>query len=165
MMSRHSAQQHTPAPSRPGGRRICGWTSTPSASTIPSVHQIAFNEISAAEVSTLPPLAALKLFAAFHVTPDVLSGAATAQPHEAYGVMEHEGKTIYRFRTQDYRIYFTVEDGRVIVQRVLHAGSLKDFLFRSSIVELDDEDRVLGRSRSFWNFIDEGVNAPLKESD
>ncbi len=129
------------------------------------MHQIAFNEISAAEVSTIPPLAALKLFAAFHVTEDVLKGAASADANAPYGMMEHEGKTVYRFRTQDYRLYFTVEDGRVIVQRVLHAGSLKDFLFRSSIVELDDEDRVLGRSRSFWNFIDEGVNAPLKEQD
>ncbi len=127
------------------------------------MHQIAFNEISAAEVSTIPPFAALKLFDAFRVTEDVLSGLATASSDAPFGVVEHEGKTIYRFRTQDYRIYFTVENGTVVVQRVLHANSLKDFLFRSSIVELDDEDRVLGRTRSFWNFIDEGVNAPRQE--
>ncbi len=127
------------------------------------VHQIAFNEISAAEVSTIPTLAALKLFSAFRVTEDVLSGAAKADADAPFGVVEHEGKTIYRFRTPDYRLYFTVENGTVVVQRVLHANSLKDFLFRSSIVELDDEDRVLGRSRSFWTFIDEGVNAPREE--
>ncbi len=129
------------------------------------VHQIAFNEISAAEVSTIPPLAALKLFAAFNVTEEVISGAAGASADSAFGMMEHEGKKIYRFRTPDYRIYFTVEHGTVVVQRVLHANSLKDFLFRSSIVELDDEDRVLGRTRSFWSFIDEGVNAPRKVED
>ncbi len=127
------------------------------------MHQIAFNEISAAEVSTIPPHAALKLFDAFRVTEDVIRNAATAEADAPFGVVEHEGKTIYRFRTPDYRIYFTVENGIVVVQRVLHANSLKDFLFRSSIVELDDEDRVLGRTRSFWNFIDEGVNAPRQQ--
>ncbi len=134
----------------------------PMAYNVP-VHQIAFNKISAAEVSTIPTLAALKLFSAFRVTEDVLSGAANAAADAPFALMEHEGKMIYRFRTQDYRIYFTVEHGTVVVQRVLHANSLKDFLFRSSIVELDDEDRVLGRTRSFWNFIDEGVNAPREE--
>ncbi len=127
------------------------------------MHQIVFNEISAAEVSTIPPLAALDLFDAFRVTEDDISGAADAAADAPFGVVEHEGKTIYRFRTQDYRIYFTVENRTVVVQRVLHANSLKDFLFRSSIVELDDEDRVLGRTRSFWKFIDEGVNAPRQE--
>ncbi len=127
------------------------------------MHQIAFNEISAAEISTIPPHAALKLFDAFRVTEADLRGIEHAPAGSPFGMVEHEGKTIYRFRTQDYRIYFTVEQGTVVVQRVLHANSLKDFLFRSSIVELDDEDRVLGRTRSFWKFIDEGVNAPRQE--
>ncbi len=127
------------------------------------MHQIAFNEISAVEISTIPPHAALKLLDAFRVTEKDLSGAAEAPAHAPFGIVEHEGKTIYRFRTQDYRIYFTVEGHTVVVQRVLHANSLKDFLFRSSIVELDDEDRVLGRTRSFWKFIDEGVKAPRQE--
>ncbi len=135
----------------------------PPFPTIRHVHQIAFNEISAAEVSTIPPFAALKLFDAFRITEEVLSGLADATVDSPFGVVEHEGKTIYRFRTPDYRIYFTVEGKTVVVQRVLHANSLKDFLFRSSIVELDDEDRVLGRTRSFWKFIDEGVNAPRQQ--
>ncbi len=128
------------------------------------MHQIAFNEISAAEISTIPPQAALKLLSAFRVTEEVLAAAAKGEnPGSAFGHMEYEGKTIYRFRTPDYRIYFSVENGTVIVQRILHAGSLKDFIFRSSIAELDDEDRVLGRTRSFWKFIDEGLNAPRQQ--
>ncbi len=129
----------------------------------PSVHQIVFNEISAAEVSTIPPHAALRLFDAFRVTEEDLRSLSDPPADSPFGKVEHEGKTIYRFRTPDYRIYFTVDEGIVVVQRVLHANSLKDFLFRSSIVELDDEDRVLGRTRSFWKFIDEGVNAPRQE--
>ncbi len=127
------------------------------------MHQIAFNEISSAEVSTIPPHAALKLFSAFHITEEELRNIENAQEDSPFGLMEHEGKKVYRFRTPDYRVYFTVEDGVIVVQRVLHANSLKDFLFRSSIVELDDEDRVLGRTRSFWKFIDEGVNSPRQE--
>ncbi len=128
------------------------------------MHQIAFNEISAAEVSTIPPHAALKLFDAFRVTSETLANLENAPADAPFGIVEHEGKTVYRFRTPDYRIYFTVEENRtVVVQRVLHANSLKDFLFRSRIVELDDEDRVLGRTRSFWKFINEGVSAPRQE--
>ncbi len=127
------------------------------------VHQIVFNEISAAELSTIPPMDALELISAFRVDERILKGADNAAADAGFGMMEHEGKTVYRFRKNVYRVYFTIENEEVVVQRVLHANSLKDFLFRSSVVELDDEDRVLGRSRSFWNFIDEGVKAPRKQ--
>ncbi len=126
------------------------------------MHQIAFNEISRAEVSAIPTLEQLELFSAFRVDEATLNGVDSAEADAAFGVVEREGRKIYRFRSKDYRIYFTVEEGKVIVQRVLHANSLKDFLFRSSISDLADEDRKLGGSRSFWKLIDEGQAAPRK---
>ena len=75
---------------------------------------------------------------------------------------------IFRFRSDDddYRIYFTVEqnedgDNVVVVQRVLHADSLKDFFFRSGMGS-DSEDRKLGKSRSFWKLIEDGEKAARK---
>lgn len=121
------------------------------------MHQIVFNEISAAEVSAIPTLEQLELISSFKVDEACLHDAAS---DSRFGVVERDGHKIYRFRSKDYRIYFTVEDGTVIVQRVLHANSLKDFLFRSSMG--GSEDQKLSNSRSFWKLIEEGEKAARK---
>ena len=127
--------------------------------------QIAFNEISAAEVSAIPAMKQLKLFFAFKVDDGCLNGEPT---DPRFGIVERDGRRIYRFRSDedDYRIYFTVEknsdgDDVVVVQRVLHADSLKDFFFRSGMGS-DSEDRKLGKSRSFWKLIEDGEKAARK---
>lgn len=129
------------------------------------VQQIAFNEISAAEVSAIPAMQQLKLFFAFKVDEGCLAGHPT---DPRFGVMEREGRRIFRFRSDDndYRIYFTVEqnedgDNVVVVQRVLHADSLKDFFFRSGMGS-DAEDKKLSKSRSFWKLIEDGEKAARK---
>ncbi len=123
---------------------------------IAPVHQIVFNEISAAELSALPTQDQLSLLGSFQVDEAGLN-AASSEHH--FGVVEREGKKIYRFRSQDHRIYFTVEgEDTVIVQRVLNANSLRDFLFRSKIG--GSEDQKLSSSRSFWKLIEEGEKSP-----
>ena len=121
------------------------------------MHQIFFNEISAGEISAIPTLQQLELINRFRVEDDILQGGNEA--NTSFGVVEREGRKIYRFRSGDYRVYFTMEDGAVIVQRVLHTNSLKDFLFRSGMGN-GTEDQRLGASRSFWHLIDEGEQAP-----
>ena len=121
------------------------------------MHQIVFNEISAREVSAIPTLDQLELVNGFQVDDDCLNGE-----NAQYGVVEREGRKIYRYRSKDYRVYFTMEEGKVIVQRVLHADSLKDFLFRSGMGSNGSEDQRLGESRSFWRLIDEGEQAARK---
>ncbi len=123
------------------------------------MHQVAFNEISAAEVSAIPTLEQLELFAAFKVDENCLKDNPT---DSRFGVVERDGRRIYRFRSKDYRIYFTVEaDGVVVVQRVLHADTLNDFLFRSGMGNAT-EDQKLGKSRSFWKLIEDGEHAARK---
>ena len=121
------------------------------------MHQIIFNEISAGEISAIPTLQQLQLINSFSVEDNLLQGAGDA--NAPFGIVEREGRKIYRFRSGDYRIYFTMEEGAVIVQRVLHTNSLKDFLFRSGMGN-GTEDQRLGESRSFWRLIDEGEQAP-----
>ena len=123
------------------------------------MHQIVFNEISAAELSAIPTLEQMELVSAFQVDENCLK----AEPSDArFGVVEREGRRIYRFRSKDYRIYFTLEeDGTVVVQRLLHADSLNDFLFRSGMGK-GSEDQKLGASRSFWKLIDDGEHANRK---
>lgn len=122
------------------------------------MHQIVFNEISASEVSAIPTLVQLELISGFKVDEDFLTGK---KEDPSFGMVERDGKKIYRYRAGEYRIYFTMEDGAVIVQRVLHADSLKDFLFRSGM-GAGSEDQKLGNSRSFWKLIEAGEQAPRR---
>ena len=78
----------------------------------------------------------------------------------AFGCVERGGSKIYRYRTGDYRVYFTIEDEQIVIQRVLHANSLKDFLFRSGTG--GTEDQKLAGSRKFWQLIEAGQKAPRK---
>lgn len=115
--------------------------------------QIVFNEISAAEISRLGTLEQLELLDAFKVTESDL----TELDGDRFGKMVREGKTLYRFRTADYRIYFEVSDRHVVVHRLLHKNTFSDFLFRSKMPVSEDEQ--LAESKHFWKLIDEGRNA------
>lgn len=118
-----------------------------------SVFQIVFNEISAAELSSLGTLEQLELLEEFRVTEADLNGLGS----DKFGKIERDGHTFYRFRAEDYRFYFEVKDKSVIVHRVLHKGTFSDFLFRSKMPL--GEDEALASSKHFWKLIDEGRNA------
>ncbi|NWK55940.1 hypothetical protein HW115_09975 [Verrucomicrobiaceae bacterium N1E253] len=115
--------------------------------------QIVFNEISASEISRMDTLDQLELLDAFKVTEADL----TDLDGDRFGKIMRDGKTLYRFRTDDCRIYFEVADNSVVVHRVLHKNSFSDFLFRSQMPLAEDEE--LSKSKHFWNLIDEGRKA------
>ena len=114
--------------------------------------QIVFNKISAAEVSSIPTLEQLDLLGDFQVSESTLQTLDDAR----FGKMEKDGKILYRYVARDYRIYFEVIEGKVVVHRVLHANSLNDFLFRTNISPTAGEDEILSQSKHFWKLIDEG---------
>ena len=101
----------------------------------PAVLQIVFNEISAAEISQLDTLEQLELLDEFKVTRDDLEHLED----ERFGKIERDGKTLYRFRTQEWRFYFEAVDEQVVVHRVLHRGTFNDFLFRLKLPVGEDE--------------------------
>ena len=116
--------------------------------------QIIFNSLSAKELSSMPKLLQLNLLGEFEVLPedlDKLDG-------EKFGRIERHGKTLYRFRASDYRIYFEPCAQGVTVHRILHKNTLSDFLFRSKL-PLPAEDDQLGKTQAFWQLIDEGAKA------
>ena len=117
--------------------------------------QIVFNKISAAEVSSIPTLEQLDLLGDFQVSESTLQTLDDAR----FGKMEKDGKILYRYVARDYRIYFEVIEGKVVVHRVLHANSLNDFLFRTNISPTAVEDEILSQSKHFWKLIDEGKKA------
>ncbi|MFN0125618.1 MAG: type II toxin-antitoxin system RelE family toxin [Verrucomicrobiales bacterium] len=113
--------------------------------------QIVFNALSAAELSRLDTLSQLELLNEFKIDEAMV---ADLPKHRAYGKIERDGRVLYRYRARDYRLYFEVRDGQVIVHRVLHKNTLDDFLYRSSLPLSEDE--ALGKSKTFWKLIEEG---------
>jgi len=116
--------------------------------------QIIFNELSAAEISALPKRLQLELLAEFQILPEDLDQLDS----ERFGLIEREGKKLYRYRAKNYRIYFAKAEEGVKVHRVLHKNTLRDFLFRSKLPV--SEDAQLGETREFWKLIEEGERTP-----
>jgi len=117
------------------------------------VFQIIFNEISANEISQLDTMEQLDLLSQFKVEPadlEKLDG-------DRFGEIERDGKKLYRYRSEEYRIYFEVAGENLIVHRVLHKGTFQDFLFRSKLPV--NEDEALSESKHFWSLIEEGEKA------
>ena len=121
--------------------------------------QIIFNEISAAEISQLPTLEQLEVLSEFQVTPDDLQGIENADADAKFGHIARDGKSLYRYRASDVRIYFEVSENHqsVIVHRVLSKNTFQDFLYRVELPVGDDE--ALHQSKQFWELIEEGENA------
>ena len=115
--------------------------------------QIVFNELSAAEMSRLPQELQLDLLAEFQVLPEDLENLDS----EKFGVIEREGKKLYRYRAKDYRIYFERSPEGLTVHRVLHKNTIRDFLFRAKLPMVEDEQ--LGKTKAFWKLIAEGEEA------
>ena len=115
--------------------------------------QIVFNELSAAELSRLPKDLQLDLLAEFQVLPADLDNLDS----EKFGAIEREGKKLYRYRARDYRIYFERSPEGLVIHRVLHKNTIRDFLFRTKLPMAEDEQ--LGKTKGFWKLIEEGEEA------
>jgi mRNA-degrading endonuclease RelE of RelBE toxin-antitoxin system len=112
--------------------------------------QIIFNELSAAEMSALPKSLQLDLLAEFQILPQDLGNLDAKR----FGLIQREGKRLYRYRAKDYRIYFEKRDEGITVHRVLHKNTFRDFLFRSKLPMAEDDQ--LGKTREFWKLIEQG---------
>lgn len=111
--------------------------------------QIVFTPVSSAEMSQLPKLLQLEVLDQFHVlTPNFFE-----EHPDLFGIIREGNRTLYRYRAKDYRIYFEKKDNALTVHRVLHRNTLKDFIFRSSLPGLEDEQ--LQQNPQFWKMIDD----------
>jgi mRNA-degrading endonuclease RelE of RelBE toxin-antitoxin system len=119
--------------------------------------QIIFNEISAAELSSLPKDLQFEVLEQFQILPEDLEAPSC----EKFGVIERDGKKLYRYYAKNnYRIYFEKTGDGIIVHRILHKSTFRDFLFRSQLPMAEDEQ--LGQSKAFWKLIKEGEEASRK---
>jgi mRNA-degrading endonuclease RelE of RelBE toxin-antitoxin system len=114
--------------------------------------QIVFNELSAGEMSALPKDLQLDLLAEFQILPEDLDESLDG---DRFGSIERDGKRLFRYRAKDYRIYFEKAPEGIIVHRVLHKNTIRDFLFRAKL-PMPAEDAELGKQKDFWKLIEEG---------
>jgi hypothetical protein len=121
------------------------------------VLQIVFNEISAAEMAALPKLLQLDLLAEFQFLPEEPDKLDT----EKFGVVERDGKQLFRYRAKDYRIYFAKTAEGITVHRVLHKNTIRDFLFRTKLPMTEDDQ--VGQRKEFWELIEEGEKTRKKK--
>jgi hypothetical protein len=109
-----------------------------------------FNAMSAAEMAALPKELQLDLLAEFHLMPEDLENLDTKR----FGQLQRKGRKLYRYRAKDYRIYFEKHPEGILIHRVLHKNTIRDFLFRSNL-PMDEEDEQLGGAKEFWKLIEE----------
>ena len=113
--------------------------------------QIIFNELSAAEMSSIPKMLQLDLLSEFQIMPEDLKNLDS----DKFGKIEREGKKLFRFRAGDYRIYFEKSEEGITVHRVLHKNTIRDFLFRTNL-PMTSEDAELAKAKEFWKLIEAG---------
>ena len=115
--------------------------------------QIIFNEISAAEMAAIPKLTQLDLLSQFQLLPEDMDKLDQAK----FTLVKRDGKSFYRYRATDYRIYFGKCPEGIVIHRVLHKNTIRDFLFRSKLPMNEDET---GAEMSVpWELIQEGQRA------
>lgn len=116
--------------------------------------QIIFNPTSAAELAKMPKDLQLFLLGQFKGIPQEVMSTDL----ERFGKLERAGKTLYRFRLSDYRVYFEKHELGLVVHRILSKNTLKDFLYRSSLPL--GEDKALADNPKFWELIEAAKTIP-----
>ena len=123
--------------------------------------QVIFNPISTAEMSSLPKDLQLDLLAEFQILPEDMSSL----DRENFSTIRRDGRTLHRFRCLDHRIYFERHDEGILIHRVLHRNTIRDFLFRSKLPmnDSDDQGDQAESTEQFWKMIQETPGATTGE--
>lgn len=112
--------------------------------------EVIFNALSAAEMSALPKPLQIELLGEFEDLP----ATADDLDRRKFGTIERENRRLHRFRANDYRIYFEFTAKGVMIHRILHKNTIRDFLFRTKLPMAEDDQ--LARAKGFWELIEEG---------
>ncbi|MEM1157113.1 MAG: hypothetical protein AAF649_05095 [Verrucomicrobiota bacterium] len=110
--------------------------------------QINFNDISSAEMSLLPKMLQIEILTEFQV----LTADFIDKHPDRFGTLTRGDQTLFRYRSNDYRIYFEKFENGIQIHRVLHKNTMKDFLFRTNLPLAEDE--ILQNHPGFWELID-----------
>lgn len=71
---------------------------------------------------------------------------------EDLGRFDRSGKTFYRLRAGEFRIYFEVTGDTLYSHFILHQHSLADFVFRFKLPYR--EETLVEQHQSFWKYLE-----------
>ncbi|MBC2607204.1 type II toxin-antitoxin system RelE family toxin [Pelagicoccus albus] len=110
--------------------------------------QVTFSEQALHELEKLPTMKQLAVI-------DPLSNLTEYQlnhPQEPLSSFKRGGKSIFRLRSGEHRIYFRREGGSLETLCILHKNSLTDFIYRSKLPI--SEEQLVEQHSSFWKYLD-----------
>jgi mRNA interferase RelE/StbE len=73
-------------------------------------------------------------------------------PGEAIGRFQRGGKTFFRVRAGEFRIYFEQHGDMLFSHYILHKNTLNDFIFRSKLPVT--EEFLAEQHDSFWKYLE-----------
>jgi mRNA-degrading endonuclease RelE of RelBE toxin-antitoxin system len=74
------------------------------------------------------------------------------QPNDELGRFHRNGKTYYRVRAGEFRIYFEQEKNSLFAHYILHKNTLSDFIFRFKLPV--NEEFMAEQHDSFWKYLE-----------
>ncbi len=112
------------------------------------MYQVTFSEQSLKELEKLPKLQQLAVI-------EPLSNLTERQlnhPEEPLGAFRRSGKSVYRLRSGEHRIYFERKGGTLNTLCILHKNTLTDFIFRTKLPI--SEEQLVEQHSSFWKYLE-----------
>ena len=112
------------------------------------MYQVTFSDQSMGELNKLDTLSQMDLVECItQLTPNDLHDLG-----EELGKFSRKGKTYYRLRAGDYRIYFEIKDDILFSHVILHKNSMADFVFRTKLPF--KEEQAIEQHQSFWQYLE-----------
>jgi mRNA interferase RelE/StbE len=110
--------------------------------------QLNFSEQSMQELNKLDTRSQMEVVEAV----SSLSQKQLEHPSDPIGRFQRGGKTFYRIRAGDFRIYFEQQDEVLLAHYILNRNTFADFAFRTKLPL--SEDFVIEQEDTFWNYLE-----------
>ncbi len=112
------------------------------------MYQVTFSDQSMDELNKLDTLSQMELVEKItNLTPDDLTKLS-----EALGKFSRKGRTFYRLRAGDFRIYFEIVEDILTSHVILTKNSMADFVFRTKLPF--KEEHAIEQHQSFWKYLE-----------
>lgn len=112
------------------------------------MRQVTFSSQSLDVISSIPQIEQLSLVEKL----SSLSGDILLEKRADIGKFARKGKTYYRVRLDDFRVYIERNESALHCQYILEKNSFQDFMVRCNLPS--SEESVIEKHQSFWDYLD-----------
>ena len=112
------------------------------------MRQVTFSSQSLDVISSIPQIEQLSLVEKL----SSLSGDILLEKRADIGKFARKGKTYYRVRLDDFRVYIERNESALHCQYILEKNSFQDFMIRCNLPS--SEESVIEKHQSFWDYLD-----------